>query len=205
MPLSLKNLGWKKFDVTESVEQWFTSDSGEKMRLLVDCSGCGTLIETVAFNQNDEPTSDHAHQDNPEPKIPSSLVPFLVVHTEPNISHRVRRRAMDCGRHVTQCCKQKLYISFEKLGWDDWIIYPSGYFANYCTGDCSNSYRTPDSYINFYTHVLEEYRRLKPYVGITPCCAPTKLSPISLIYFDQDLNIIKRDLPKMTVDECGCA
>jgi inhibin beta len=27
---------------------------------------------------------------------------------------------------------------------------------------------------------------------------------MSLIYFGPDMNIIKRDLPKMVVDECGC-
>ena len=27
---------------------------------------------------------------------------------------------------------------------------------------------------------------------------------MSLIYFGPDMNIIKRDLPKMVVDQCGC-
>ena len=102
-----------------------------------------------------------------------------------------------------QCCKQRFYVSFQKLGWDDWIIAPGGYYANYCRGDCSGP-RTPDTFYTYYTHVIEELRKVNGMSGIQPCCAPLKFSSMSLIYFGPDSNIIKRDLPKMVVDECGC-
>lgn len=131
--------------------------------------------------------------------------PFLAVATEALVSRRRGRRfTITCGEGVTQCCKQSLYVSFEDLGWDDWIIAPKGYFANYCMGECAGRPRTPDMFRYFHAHVLEEYRLRNPYASVSPCCAPTKLSPMSLIYFDRDHNIIKSDLPKMIVDECGC-
>lgn len=130
---------------------------------------------------------------------------------------------MDCGPTTRQCCKQRFFVSFKALGWDDWIIAPSGYYANYCRGDCGsgpNSARTPDTFLNYHSHVLEEVRKLHNTGGSghhgqdpfgtnmimhhQPCCAPTKFSSMSLIYFGPDMNIIKRDLPKMVVDECGC-
>jgi len=136
-------------------------------------------------------------------------IPFLVLETEssPNFK-RSRRRALECSPRVKHCCKQRFYISFRDLGWDDWIIAPKGYYANYCRGHCGGPHRTPDTFLNYHTHVLEEYRRTSEgqanLDGITPCCAPTKFAPMSLIYFGPDLNIIKRDLPKMIVEECGC-
>lgn len=90
------------------------------------------------------------------------------------------------------------------MGWDDWVIAPNGYYANYCRGDCGGSHRTPDTFLNYYTHVIEEIRKTHQLSGMQPCCAPLKFSSMSLIYFGPDSNIIKRDLPKMVVDECGC-
>uniref|UniRef100_A0A8B9KN04 Bone morphogenetic protein 6 n=1 Tax=Astyanax mexicanus TaxID=7994 RepID=A0A8B9KN04_ASTMX len=37
----------------------------------------------------------------------------------------------------TACRKHELYVSFRELGWQDWIIAPEGYAANYCDGECS--------------------------------------------------------------------
>lgn len=97
----------------------------------------------------------------------------------------------------------RFYVSFKKLGWDDWVIAPSGYYANYCRGDCSG-HRTPDTFLNHYTHVIEEVRKMDRLAGLQPCCAPIKFSSTSLIYYGPDMTIIKRDLPKMVVEECGC-
>lgn len=132
--------------------------------------------------------------------------PFLVITTRTKLNHgRSRRHAYNCeDGKIKQCCKQSLYVDFSQLGWDDWIIYPRGYTANYCMGECSQLSRTPEVMAYFHSHVLEEYRMKNPYASITPCCAPTKLSSISLIYFDPEGHIIKSDLPKMVVDECGC-
>nr|XP_046917142.1 lateral signaling target protein 2 homolog [Dermatophagoides farinae] len=129
--------------------------------------------------------------------------PFLVLTTKIRSKRRHRRHAYNCDDGIRQCCKQSLYVNFEELGWNDWIIYPRGYHANYCMGECIQL-RTPDMLAYFHSHVLEEYRIKNPYASITPCCAPTKLSSISLIYFDQNHHIIKADLPKMVVNECGC-
>jgi inhibin beta len=191
LPVALSTLGWQKFDLTATVRAWYSSGAAakERLRLLVDCSGCGELVEAVLFR---------AEKQDPQR-------PFLVVHTDPTVMRRVRRRALDCsGALKGQCCKQRFFVSFKQLGWEDWIIAPSGYYANYCQGNCGGAHRTPDTFLNYYTHVMEEYRKLDHPTGMQPCCAPVKFSSMSLIYFGPDSNIIKRDLPKMVVDECGC-
>ncbi|OXA58793.1 Inhibin beta chain [Folsomia candida] len=202
----------------------------EKLTLLVDCAGCANSIHPITFSQSntvitnerkDSPDlmRDDFHQ---EPLDTSGQVhseafaerdeneiPFLVLETEtaPN-ARRNRRRALECGPRVKHCCKQRFYVSFHELGWDDWIIAPKGYYANYCRGHCGGPFRTPDTYHSYHAHIIEEYRRTTDgqsnLEGITPCCAPTKFAPMSLIYFGPDYNIIKRDLPKMIVEECGC-
>ena len=202
LPVSLSSLGWQKFDLTATVRTWYSTGAAtrERLRLLVDCSGCGDLVEAVLFRSSPNSNSSSGRGDNKDPQRP-----FLVVHTDPTATRRVRRRALDCSGAIHgQCCKERFFVSFKQLGWEDWIIAPSGYYANYCQGKCGGIHRTPDTFLNYYTHVIEEYRKLDRLSGMQPCCAPVKFSSMSLIYFGPDSNIIKRDLPKMVVDECGC-
>lgn len=130
--------------------------------------------------------------------------PFLVIYTDPQVIKRVRRHTPDCSMAARgQCCKQKFYVSFAELGWEDWIIAPHGYYANYCQGNC-NGMRTPDNFRSYHSHVIEEYRKMNRLTGLQPCCTPLKFSSMSLIYYEENQKIIKRDLPKMVVEECGC-
>ncbi|XP_076039666.1 inhibin beta B chain-like [Oratosquilla oratoria] len=200
LPLTEMHLGWRQLNATQAVQRWFGRPD-ERLQLLVDCSSCGDELEVVLFTSRKH---KGAHKPGSR-RTESSHRPFLVVRTVPAPSRRLSRRALSCDKTTRQCCKQRLYISFHKLGWEDWIIAPRGYFANYCKGNCASVYRTLDSFSNFYSHVLEEFRRYQSPGALEPCCAPTKLSPMSLIYLDEYSNIIKRDVPRMVVDECGCA
>ncbi|XP_030759633.1 inhibin beta chain-like [Sitophilus oryzae] len=188
--LNESSSGWQKIEVTQTVRKWLTESSKDKLRLFVDCSCCSQW-RIHLFN---EERQEKLNQNRP----------FLVIHTDPNTAKRVRRRAIDCSVDSgNQCCKQRFYVSFKALGWDDWVIAPQGYYANYCRGDCGH-HRTPDTFVTYHTHVIEEARKTQHLSGMTPCCAPLKFSSMSLIYYGPESTIIKRDLPKMVVDECGC-
>ncbi|XP_015524962.1 uncharacterized protein LOC107228110 [Neodiprion lecontei] len=201
--VNIGQLGWQKFDVTSVVMDWYARDAKaqkDKLTLLVDCTGCGLHVHVSTFGH---PLNEIEPSLNTQGKDDNR--PFLVVHTDPTGVKRIRRRAVECnGPLMGQCCKQRFYVNFSQLGWDDWIIAPQGYYANYCRGDCGAGHRTPDTFLNYYTHVIEEYRKMDRLAGMQPCCAPLKFSSVSLIYYGPDSNIIKRDLPKMVVDECGC-
>ncbi|XP_071870200.1 inhibin subunit beta [Bombus fervidus] len=203
--VNVGQLGWLKFDVTKVVNNWYTTSrdtTRDKLTLLVDCTGCGSHVYVSTFDGH----SPHVIESSLNAKgTQDPDRPFLVVRTDPAAVKRVRRRAIECSGAIKgQCCKQRFYVNFSQLGWDDWIIAPQGYYANYCRGDCAAGHRTPDTFLNYYTHVIEEYRKMDRLAGMQPCCAPLKFSPMSLIYYGPDSNIIKRDLPKMVVDECGC-
>lgn len=200
LPLSASHVGWRRLDVTAAVQRWFARP-GERLRLLVDCSSCSGELEAALFTAR---KLKGAHKPGAR-RSEASHRPFLVVHTAPTPSRRLSRRALQCDKDTKMCCKQDLFISFRELGWDDWIIAPSGYNANYCKGSCASVFRTLDTFPHFHSQVLEEARRYRSAGSLEQCCAPTKLSSMSLIYRDEFSNIIKRDVPRMVVEECGCA
>lgn len=131
-------------------------------------------------------------------------IPYLEVHTEDSRRSRAKRNVLgkDCDENSKEqlCCRYPLTVDFEDFGWD-WIIAPKKYEANYCSGEC------PMVFLQKYphTHLAQLTNKSGAYPGTGPCCAPRKLSAISMLYFDQDLNIIYGLLPGMVVDRCGCS
>lgn len=136
------------------------------------------------------------------PEFSSSLV---VVSLNP-LQCRSRRRRSALYLPVTPsnvCKPRRLYIDFKDVGWQDWIIAPQGYMANYCHGECpfplSESLNgTNHAILQTLVHSLDS-------VGTPqPCCVPIKLSPISMLYYDNNDNVVLRHYEDMIVDECGC-
>ncbi|NWX98197.1 INHA protein, partial [Nothoprocta ornata] len=84
----------------------------------------------------------------------SEKMPFLVATTQAKGSERARRSAVpwspaalgqlqrpseDVAAH-TNCRRASLNISFEELGWDNWIVHPSSFVFHYCHGSCSEGH-----------------------------------------------------------------
>jgi len=108
------------------------------------------------------------------------------------------------GRYRTRGCqKRTLYVSFRDLGWEDWIIAPDGYSAFYCHGECSFPLNT---HMNATNHAIVQtlVHLMDPFSVPKPCCAPTKLSGISVLYFDESSNVILKKYRNMVVKSCGC-
>ncbi|XP_036088165.1 bone morphogenetic protein 8A isoform X2 [Rousettus aegyptiacus] len=105
------------------------------------------------------------------------------------------------GRHV--CRRHELYVSFQDLGWLDWVIAPQGYSAYYCEGECSFPL---DSCMNATNHAILQslVHLMKPDAVPKACCAPTKLSATSVLYYDSSNNVILRKHRNMVVKACGC-
>ncbi|XP_037683547.1 bone morphogenetic protein 8A [Choloepus didactylus] len=105
------------------------------------------------------------------------------------------------GRRV--CRRHELYVSFQDLGWLDWVIAPQGYSAYYCEGECSFPL---DSCMNATNHAILQslVHLMKPETVPKACCAPTKLSATSVLYYDNSNNVILRKHRNMVVKACGC-
>ncbi|KAJ8790933.1 hypothetical protein J1605_021027 [Eschrichtius robustus] len=133
---------------------------------------------------------------------------LLVVTLNPEQCHpptRKRRAAIPASKASCKknlCHRHQLFINFRDLGWHKWIIAPKGFMANYCHGDCPFSLTTSLNSSN-YAFMQALMHAIDPAVP-QAVCIPTKLSPISMLYQDNDDNVILRHYENMVVDECGC-
>ncbi|BFY97947.1 hypothetical protein BsWGS_00987 [Bradybaena similaris] len=111
-------------------------------------------------------------------------------------SRRRRSESLMCVENSTdtRCCRHPLIVGFAEFGWD-WIIAPTHVNADYCTGECrlNMNDNTPYYWVN------------QQVPGTNSCCTPTKLSPLPLMYFDENMHIVYQILQNMKVDKCGCS
>nr|RLV64413.1 hypothetical protein DV515_00017519 [Chloebia gouldiae] len=117
---------------------------------------------------------------------------------------RSRRSAPSPPATPSPLCKpRRLYISFSDVGWENWIIAPQGYLANYCGGECPFPLAAE---LNSTNHAVLQtlVHSLDPQGTPQPCCVPVRLSPISILYYDNSDNVVLRHYEDMVVDECGC-
>nr|KAG5713607.1 hypothetical protein BaRGS_024655 [Batillaria attramentaria] len=117
-----------------------------------------------------------------------------------------RKRMYDVGgyRYRRSCARHKMYVDFDEIGWSGWIISPKGYDAYHCAGECpfplgQSQKPTNHATVQSIVHAL----RVGNNVG-TPCCVPNKLFSISLLYFDDDENVILKQYDDMVAASCGC-
>nr|KAF7430126.1 hypothetical protein H0235_006524 [Vespula pensylvanica] len=108
------------------------------------------------------------------------------------------------SQYNSRTCKiQTLYVSFRDLQWQDWIIAPDGYDAYYCSGECNFPL---NAHMNATNHAIVQtlVHLVSPGKVPKPCCAPTKLSAISVLYFLDESNVILKKYKNMVVKSCGC-
>ncbi|XP_064115422.1 protein 60A-like isoform X2 [Macrobrachium nipponense] len=108
----------------------------------------------------------------------------------------------------TLCRMKNLRVSFSDLGWEDWVIAPEGYDANYCEGHCLFPLHAD---MNATNHALVQ-TLVKVIDGVTDdhevppnaCCAPIDLTTIPVLYYSYDNNVVLKKYPNMIVKTCGC-
>ncbi|XP_022103576.1 protein DVR-1 homolog [Acanthaster planci] len=102
-----------------------------------------------------------------------------------------------------ECQKRALQVNFRDLEWQDWIIAPHGYAAFYCEGECAFPL---NDYLNATNHAIVQtlVNLMSPEAVPQACCAPTKLSAISVLFFDDSSNVILKKYRNMVVRACGC-
>merc|ERR1712038_1276119 len=101
------------------------------------------------------------------------------------------------------CQKRVFRVSFQDLGWEEGIIAPDDYQAFYCHGECSFPLNT---HMNATNHAIVQtlVHLMQPSQVPKPCCAPKRLSAISVLYFDESSNVILKKYQNMVVKSCGC-
>ncbi|XP_066303631.1 bone morphogenetic protein 3-like [Branchiostoma lanceolatum] len=102
------------------------------------------------------------------------------------------------------CSRRPMRVDFADIGWSDWIISPKAFDAYYCAGTCDFPMSKVMKPSNHAT--IQSIMRT---VGITsgvpsPCCVPDKLSSLSILYFDENRNVVLKVYPNMSVESCAC-
>ena len=118
-----------------------------------------------------------------------------------------KKRTYDMYRYQhnrRSCSRYDMFVDFDEIGWSGWIISPNSYNAYHCLGKCpfplgQSQKPTNHATVQSIVHALGVGRD----VG-TPCCVPNKLYSISLLYFDDNENVILKQYDDMVVASCGC-
>lgn len=96
------------------------------------------------------------------------------------------------NKYTRKMCQRKhLYVQFKRLRFDSWIIAPDGYPAFYCEGECSFPL---SSHMNATNHAIVQtlVSLIQPKRFPKACCAPKKLSAITVLYFDKTQNVVMK-------------
>lgn len=183
-----------KIDVNSGVSSWQSIDVKQVLSVWLRQPETNWGIEINAFDSrgNDlavtsaEPGEDGLH-------------PFMEVKMSEGPKRARRDSGLDCDENSpeSRCCRYPLTVDFEAFGWD-WIIAPKRYKANYCSGECE--YMHLQKYPH--THLVN---KANPRGTAGPCCTPTKMSPINMLYFNDKEQIVYGKITDMVVDRCGCS
>ncbi|XP_067890564.1 inhibin alpha chain [Heterodontus francisci] len=87
------------------------------------------------------------------------------------------------------CHRSAVNISFEELGWGNWIVQPSTFTFYYCNGTCSNSNRLTSS------------------LGLKVCCTsvPGTMKPLRVrTTSDSGYTFKYETVPNIITQECAC-
>ncbi|XP_077978384.1 growth/differentiation factor 8-like [Glandiceps talaboti] len=173
---------WESFDFKNIVLEWFTDPE----------LNWGITVEAKDHNDKSVVVTDTSPDEDKKP--------FIEIMVQPQKMRKKRETTgLECEENSKEerCCRYPISVDFEKFGWD-WIIAPKVYRANYCAGKC------PANFLTQYPHT-QLVEQLDPSATAGPCCTPTKMSSISMLYFNDSENIIFGELPEMVVDACGCS
>ncbi|KAJ8003625.1 hypothetical protein DPEC_G00150280 [Dallia pectoralis] len=183
-----------RVDIAAGASSWQSIEIKKILQTWLRQSETNFALEIKAYDLRGEDLAVTAAEPGEE-----GLQPFIEVKISPSPTRNRRDTGLECGEESseTRCCRYPLTVDFEAFGWD-WIIAPKRYKANYCSGECE--YMHLQKYP--YNHLVN---KAKPRGTAGPCCTPTKMSPINMLYFNRMEQIIYGKIPSMVVDHCGCS
>ncbi|XP_010741212.1 bone morphogenetic protein 2 [Larimichthys crocea] len=201
--------GWEIFNVTQTVSKWIHNSEENNGILVVTTLPSGNWMESMTDTSaylvifSDDERTGASNQSYLGQVQPAAAAPELHDH------HRSRRRRASPSLlphgHSQSCQRVPLFVDFEEIGWSGWIISPRGYNAYHCKGSCpfplgGNLRATNHATVRSIMHAL---KLSSDEVG-APCCVPDRLQSISLLYFDDEENVVLKQYDDMVALSCGC-
>jgi len=146
--------------------------------------------------------------------VPPNDCHLLIHHSNPQSRRRARREGSPQSSAAVEpsCRLHRWYLDFERLGWTQWIRYPTGFYANYCSGACSV---TPSGATDNTTTVSNHAFVRSLYQAASngtdqdgppsgSCCVSLRLSPINILYNNDDGQWLLTEMAEMAAEACGC-
>ncbi|XP_063596691.1 bone morphogenetic protein 2-like [Penaeus indicus] len=165
------------------------------------CSSQGELSYPPQGLQKDEDVEEEEEDEEEEDEVYEDYFGM----SEESSGSRVRRGAHGAnkkGRGKKTCKLRSMYVNFREIGWNSWIIAPTGYEAGSCYGRCTFPLQSHNTATNH--AVVAALRRELQGRGRGPSCVPTRLEAISLLYYDEANNVVLKQYPDMVAKSCGC-
>ena len=196
-----RSSGILTLDVLPAVQRWYKNPK----------KNYGIVVEVKPLNNKHrdiQKKTNHVRlrRDVSSPEQWREDQPFLLTYTDDErIKRRVKRSKKNYPLkiHRQNCQRYKMFVNFRSVGWHDWIVAPPGYEAHYCKGDCP--YPLAD-HLDPTNHAVVQNLVHSTYPDRVPkaCCVPTELSPISMLYLDEDQHVVLKIYQDMVVEKCGC-
>ncbi|XP_060894948.1 southpaw [Labrus mixtus] len=102
----------------------------------------------------------------------------------------------------TLCRRVDMWVDFDHIGWDEWIVHPKRFNAYRCEGECPSPLDDSFHPTN-HAYMQSLLRHHHPERVSCASCVPTRLSPLSMLYYESD-DLALRHHEDMIVEECGC-
>ena len=195
--------GWLTFNVTAAIKQWaLFPESNHGLKVVVRHAGKELSphsfgIVGIRGNLEKRPyLVAFATTTRDFPTFTSELMG----------TSRERRAAQEDWKTAAntdnECKLKKFYVDFKEIGLHNTIVAPSGYDMFLCQGLCTY----PMDDIETTNHaVLQSLSHLyDSSAAPEPCCVPGDLKSVSLLFFDNDENIVLKQHPKMVATSCVC-
>ncbi|XP_075312909.1 bone morphogenetic protein 2 [Odontesthes bonariensis] len=208
--------GWEVFNVTQMIYKWIRNSQENNGILVVTTFPSGNWMESgvSSSKQAGELTDTNAYlvifSDDGRTAANQSYLGQAQPGAAPEPrDRRSRRRRAPLGfsprSRVQSCQRLPLFVDFDEIGWSGWIISPRGYNAYHCKGSCPfplgvGLRATNHATVRSIMHAL----KLSSDEVEAPCCVPDRLQSISLLYFDDEENVVLKQYDDMVALSCGC-
>ena len=137
----------------------------------------------------------------------SSSSAFLTLYFNRNVYSRTRRDLSLSDTYPSlsssaDCQVRPYRLIFAELNWTSWIIEPTSYEMNLCSGSCSKQAQQQQqlAYFTMQTFI----HSLWPKSIAAPCCRPSKFTSTILLYYNGPNLVLKR-FENMRVVQCTCS